>query len=71
MSAISLVAEEICFNKFFQKLCMYQDRSVSESNISASDKSASFAELMYGFMRLVKLSISCLAIFCKVSLRDC
>ena len=50
-SATSFVAEKICLTGLFQNLCINQDKSVSESSVSSSDKSASLAELIYVFIR--------------------
>ena len=65
---MSLAAEKICFTRLYHNLCA---RSVRESINSSLDKSASPVELSYVLIRLVKPSISCLAILCTLSFRDC
>ena len=50
--------------KLSQNLCIYQDKSVRESNVSASDKSVTFAELMFVYISQLKPSICCLEVFC-------
>ena len=50
-SATSFVAKKMFLTGLFQNLCKNQDKSVSESSVSASDKSASLAELIYVFIR--------------------
>ena len=70
VSARSYVAEKLCLTKLFQNLCISQDKSLSEYSVSAWDKSASFAEPIYVFIRWVKPSTSCLAILCALSFCD-
>ena len=58
--------------RLFRNLCRYKDRSVRESKISSSFKSASLTELIYILRSWVNPSISCrLAILCTLSFLDC
>ena len=52
VSAIGLVAGKMCLTRLFLNLCKYQDRSVRESKVSCSFKSASVTELLIYFMKL-------------------